>query len=421
VVVSSTFEECKNQSLLFTTALGGNSGSWIECKKAVLIPIDKNLSPAEESELQSYLCFSKVPVVESTTLLRNSLILSKTCNQLATPDFLRRKMIELNYIPKSSMCKFLLKYCLIDLKNDIPLLELNNLPVIPMEDNTVSRLQTFNSDQILSINELMSMGFTFTHSTNALMKNKFDLEQAIEMLTNPSLTYGNDINSFGLLIFIDIDDFNVFQDASNIFIQKQKLNPNEVEFLSHPNFQKYSNIRKFDTTLICDVLKFILPSQLLSGNFVLAENLDELQMKLLKSFLPKFWNYSATRAGVILSVAQSYSIVPCTGFKKFSPLSRVSNLMSAYKQDAFMCDNMIEILMILGVNFIDVVVHEMQPMSNEFWSYVHSPNRSGVLSALNFIERDLNMHKFSQLTVEQREELRTFISTCEPVKQIDGI
>ena len=71
-------------------------------------------------------------------------------------------------------------------------------------------------------------------------------------------------------------------------------------------------------------------------------------------------------------------------------------------------------------------------MPKVFWEYVLSPTRSGVLTALDFLHRSgsastgasgaaaASSSVFDKLSAAQRETLRHFIATAEPVKLLTG-
>ena len=60
-------------------------------------------------------------------------------------------------------------------------------------------------------------------------------------------------------------------------------------------------------------------------------------------------------------------------------------------------------------------------MPKVFWEYVLSPNRSGVVTALDFILRDnKKISVFQQLTAAQRDTLRLHLATSEPIQQLNG-
>ena len=64
-------------------------------------------------------------------------------------------------------------------------------------------------------------------------------------------------------------------------------------------------------------------------------------------------------------------------------------------------------------------------MPSVFWEYVLSPTRSGVLAALDCVLRDsvnssAKSNVFDALTAQQKDALRLFIATSEPVRQLTG-
>ena len=64
-------------------------------------------------------------------------------------------------------------------------------------------------------------------------------------------------------------------------------------------------------------------------------------------------------------------------------------------------------------------------MPSVFWEYVLSPTRSGVLTALDCVLRDSNNSSakssmFDALSAQQKDALRLYIATSEPVRQLTG-
>jgi len=70
-------------------------------------------------------------------------------------------------------------------------------------------------------------------------------------------------------------------------------------------------------------------------------------------------------------------------------------------------------------------------MPSVFWEYVLSPTRSGVLSALDCALRDSNStstsgsnakrNVFDALSAQQKDTLRLYIATVEPLRQLTGM
>ena len=64
-------------------------------------------------------------------------------------------------------------------------------------------------------------------------------------------------------------------------------------------------------------------------------------------------------------------------------------------------------------------------MPSVFWEYVLSPTRSGVLTALDCVLRDsvnsgAKSNVFDALSAQQKDALRLYIATSEPVRQLTG-
>ncbi len=71
-------------------------------------------------------------------------------------------------------------------------------------------------------------------------------------------------------------------------------------------------------------------------------------------------------------------------------------------------------------------------MPSVFWEYVLSPTRSGVLSALDCVLRDnsngtstsgsgAKSSVFDALSAQQKDALRLYVATVEPLRQLTGM
>ena len=110
-----------------------------------------------------------------------------------------------------------------------------------------------------------------------------------------------------------------------------------------------------------------------------------------------------------------------------SPLSRMFSLLAAKKGDLALHDDVASVLQVLGVRLVDPYIIGTGTLARTFWQYVHSPNRSGVLAALDAVIRTQNIKNTEVapfrdlLTSVQKLLFRAYLSTCEPVEYLSGI
>ena len=406
---------------------------WIVCKEAVLIPdnADLNKVDVDGTQLALFLKQSKQPLVQCNSKLRNILADSKTCTKLATPPFVRKILREcrssnaVRYIPPVSMCPFLLYYCLSDCAADKPSIELDQLSILPLVSDLTGTLRMFTPDQSAAIANIGSMGFSLSASIWALSRSKFNIEQACDLLANdPVSSFSkNDgsVNDDSIFIISDEETTNVFQDASQILLDRTKIGAKEIDFLGHSSMQKVCNIRTFKANLVPDLLRFILPMSFFANVPVSGDSLNESQLDKIKIFLSKFWKFAALHPDVISAVAEGPAVVPTIDMKSFLPLSKMSNLIVECKGDVKLSSMMQNILRLIGVNIVDsLALPDKGSMPSVFWQYVNGPSRSGILSALDSITRN-NPTAFQRLSTEQKDHLRLHIASCEPVKHISDI
>ena len=119
-----------------------------------------------------------------------------------------------------------------------------------------------------------------------------------------------------------------------------------------------------------------------------------------------------------------------------SPLSRMSSLLATRKGDLTLPTIISIILQDLGLKLIDFSLLPVTDgvVARTFWEYVHAPNRSGLLVALDAVLRNNDLKNFNHeetigmarsnseisLTSEQRELFRLYLSSCEPVDSLTG-
>jgi hypothetical protein len=464
LLATCTLNGCREEKLLFSdvqdmnevtkgkilSKLSSNSnkasGSWITCIDAILLPND--LSEIHTKNLTEFLINANQQLSLCDNYLRNLLIESKTCTKIAYPKFVRSSLRdctkitnkvanisvvsnEYTYKPNPDMCGFLLYYCLSDykLENFSYLEDLDLLSILPLENSSTGLLRIYNSQQAQAITDTSIMGFSPLQAIWSLSQCKFNVHDACELLTanqekvmlniNQDSSVLSDINS--LYIVVGENESKVFEDASSILLDRNIIGVKEMEFLLHPNMNLLSNIRKFQPNLVPDLLRFILPNELLSGSIVSKSSLSQKIFDKISIFLTHFWKFSSFKPDVISSVAQGFSIVPSLDLETFLPLSRMSNLIVERNGDNVLPENIKNILKKLNVYIVDPsALSDNGSMPSVYWQYVNSPSRTGILSCLELVSRN-NLNKFELLSSENKEDLRLHLATCEPVKNLTEI
>ena len=146
------------------------SNQWIKCHQAVLLP-DNSTTRLHEQDvdiLVDVLLNKDQLIVVCLSSLWNILTLSKACETIATPSFIR-DLIRTDdihrkcnmYQPPIHYCRFLLSYCLSDksLSNPEPSSDLTSLPVLPLANNSVGLLKILSEKECCAVSELTNMGF----------------------------------------------------------------------------------------------------------------------------------------------------------------------------------------------------------------------------------------------------------------------
>ena len=191
------------------------------------------------------------------------------------------------------------------------------------------------------------------------------------------------------------------------------------------------------------------------------ESLTEQEQVRVREFLLKFWRFAVGRADVITgsrpfisliafiiiedylllfcaAIAQAMHIVPVVStatdlsFDRLLPLSRLSNLIASSRGDKKMSTELIQILQqIGGVHIVSPVV-DSSLSCPVFWEYIHSPNRSGIISSFGFSLREVatkyagdkkrgSSSLFGSLTALQRDLLRAYFATEGPTSNLTGL
>jgi hypothetical protein len=228
---------------------------------------------------------------------------------------------------------------------------------------------------------------------------------------------------------------NVFQLAADILLDMSLIDPREVEFLTHVNMQKLSNVRPFSASLVPDLLRRILPSDCFSSLPVIITSL--LGHTEVISFLKEFWAFVKLHPDVLMATVEGAALLPTT-CGLLLPVSRMSHCIALQRAEAKLSDEMISILQTLGARVVDetVVGSLVSSMSQVFWDYVHSPVRQGVLTLLDLLLRSSKQKQerggeqksggrndsdvFESLSVEQRDQLLSYIAESEQISTLTG-
>ena len=219
LIVDSTLARCRNEKLLYVTAptstdinstdtmilknqndkgsmnrinSGNNDnnstvGSWVLCSQAVLLPHTnmtsrdrqyptvQSLSREQENKLSDFLLHVGQPLIRCTNELNKALQISKTCDIMATPSYVRtvlrtyskKQTIEMMYKPSSSLCAtFLLEYCISDLNPSAirDCSELDSLPLLPLRGGGVGTINMLTPTNAANVEVLCGMGYSLSRS-----------------------------------------------------------------------------------------------------------------------------------------------------------------------------------------------------------------------------------------------------------------
>ena len=386
---------------------------------------------------------------------------------------------------------FLLQYCLSDLDPSVAshCAELDTLPVLPLKGGGVGSIKIFTAPQVVCVGELCGMGYPHPRAVWALTLSGFDVFRACDLISSTAPAALTEIETastydqmYGLYVLASTDIATVFSDAGAVLVDCSSVGHTVTEFLEHRNVQTISNLRLFEASLVPNLLRLILPSQCFNGESLtlLGDGHPQAQsqaqtptqthpsrtrppviipqraLNALLAFLPGFWTFALTKDDVIASFADGAAVVPfltptlslslsgsgsgsdpvSIGDAKesqsrvtvsVSPLSRMFSLLAAKKGDLSLQDDVASALQVLGVRLVDPYILATGTLARTFWQYVHSPNRSGVLAALDAVMRTQNIKNTEVapfrdlLTIPQKILFRAYLSTCEPVEYLSGI
>jgi hypothetical protein len=442
------------------------------------------LTNEEEDKLSLFLLEAGQSFVRCSPLLRKTLLNSRTCSLSAIPSYVRTVLRgtsgESAYVPSALMCSvFLLQYCLSDLDPSIVshCAELDTLPLLPLKGGGVGSIKIFTAAQAVCVGELSAMGYPHPRAVWALSLSGFDVFRACDLISSTAPHALTEIESastydqiYGLYVLASTDIATVFSDAGAVLVDCSSVGHTVTEFLEHRNMQMLSNLRLFEASLVPNLLRLILPSQCFNGESLTLLGdahtqtqthpprtrppvvISQRALNSLQAFLPGFWTFAQTRDDVIVSFADGAAVVPflssslslslsgpvCTGDGKesqscdtvsvsVSPLSRMFSLLAAKKGDLALHNDVASALQVLGVRLVDPYILGTGTLARTFWQYVHSPNRSGVLAALDAVIRNQNIKNTEVapfkdlLTISQKILFRAYLSSCEPVEYLSGI
>ena len=431
---------------------------WIECHEAVLLPDSSTslLEPSDWPVLTAVLLSCEQPLVVCSPSLWTTLTTSRVCETIALPPFVRNTIRWQNwqggggrgkgprqYTPPQEYCRFLLSYCLSDnsMKSPRPTLELDSLPLLPLANEAVGLLKIMSEKEQQAVGELTSMGFSMTQAKFALSRVDNDVLRACEFLTtcDASDNMGGQDTAASSSIYIVCEqaEMTVFQMAAEILLDMSRINSKEVEFLTHTNMQKASNIRPFSANLVPDLLRRILPSDCFSGQPVKISAL--LGHEEVISFLKAFWEFMKLHPEVLVAAVEGAAIVSCRD-GLLLPLSRMSHCIVQQRAESKIPDGILTILEVLGGHTVDetVLLNLSSSMPHRFWDYVHPPVRQGVLALLDLLQRanrqaeknstsdqtgqpgPPHVDVFESLSVDQRDQLLSYIAESEQISTLSG-
>lgn len=409
-----------------STSANAKSPIWVKCSEAILLPKvyqKYQLDPVDQSQLLNFLKMCSAPVVVCIPTLRDTLEESKTCPIVAFPSLVRQLLRSHNtsLILQKLHCRFLMKYCILDLHSDDvqSFTELNLLKVVPLTNNDVAAIAVYNQREVSAINELISMGFNATDALAALSASKFDVGTACDLITSDQFSKVK--TNAKILILAGEEELNVFTSNSSTMIDRDALDPLSIEFLSSASLQRMSNVRNFQASLVVDLIKQLLPPAAINGsNYFDSSKLSGEEKILFDRFINSFWNYSRTKPDVVSAIVLGPPLVPIANDSSCYSLSRVSNLIGSTKGDTVLPQDLLEVMVTIGAHVVNSsLLQNAIAMPSVFWENVHSPSRSGVISAVEYALRS-NKNITGNLTDDQKDNLRKYLVISEPIKRISG-
>lgn len=435
IISNEFYRQCREEILLCTAS----TAEWITCKNALLIPASGPCLSADEfadnsTRLIDFLSIFRQSIVNCSVSLNESLVSSSTTNNIATPTYIRLVLRNLNISAhKQYDYAFIFNYCLSDLDlnrrfNQIN--ELDSLRIIPLIDGSIlGNFRIFNESQYCQIQELCGMGFSVSSSMLALASNNFNLNQACEDLLLNSESKGT-----GIYIFFEDDhELELFCAASQLIIDTTKISMQAKEFLSNEVLHRFSNIRKFESGLLVDLLRLILPKSsessevsLANGSIMQKSDFSVDDYNRLMSFLESFWKYISKNEALVKVVTCGPSII-VTQDDFFVPLTKLARILIPSFADARVSAHLIKVLTVLGSKILhSTLLDGNTSLPMVIKEYVYFPNRSSILLLLEGLCKDSRCledwyNLFGKMESAQIDELRSFIFTSDPVCNLSGI
>jgi hypothetical protein len=480
-VVQSFIRHCGAEPLLLKTTYHAkpaaqqptSNANWIALSQAVLCPNGRNsLSEDDEDCLKYILVISGCNLVVCNAHLKDFLV-ATGLSTVVDPSFFRgllrakritdgsfvrniqvERAIQKEYFEASDkICTFILQYCCSDLNssNYSACSDMNGLQILPMyrshhiDHRSFGSIRLFTPSEMSSINAVVEMGYSFSVAMVALIRNSFNVENAIGHLLSAGVSGIQASNERLHVFFTDESEAFLFRQAKSVILDKTVFGGTVTDFFMNGKFQQFSNIRSFEPKLIPDLLHFILPKQCFDCNNKGVE-IKSIPMDTfveLKLFIEEFWKFASNRHDVIAAIAEGPAMIP-TRNGRLLPLSRASVLLAidassdqGEGKKMEVPSDVIDILVTLGVNIISDDFVNTKNMPGVFWDYVHSQSRSGIIFALraaleiSFVDPKASKLKikpansisksFSTLSYSQRRALFNYFASCENVKTIGGI
>lgn len=457
LVVESTLVCCRPERLLyrqsiFPCVLNGPPGgsAWIPCFEAVLLPggIQK-LNDADEESLSEVLVAANCPFVKCATPLRDLLIKTRTCNGVSDSSYVRqilRQFINADptsenfhrYIPPKRLCGFLLRYCTAELSLSQPsdLLELDCLNILPLLTlpslkqstdsgilgKSVAVIRIYSQSQLVAADSLVAMGFSYSAAHGSLARNAYNVEAAMETLMDSSAFSNGNNESSVYVLCSNGDEMQLFSAAEGILVDRSCVNPNELELLADSRLQRVSNVKKFEPSLTCDILRAILPKECFDprhvngGVLLLSEHSNGMTTEALLKFVENFWGFCKSHPKIISAIAEGVNIVP-TRSGQLLPLSRLSFILSSNG----MSDRVQSVLEQIGLNILNTnVIPDAASMPATFWDYIYPASRGGLVQVLQSALGGAALDRFRDVSAEGRIELLSYICSCESIRSLAG-
>ena len=438
----TVLELCRNEKLLRLSTSqdtgAPHADGWTECYRVLLLPplkmFDNDSTVAAQADvdmLVEFLLHASQPLVQCTSKLRDVLEATGVCPRIADPKTVRAILKQLatnsknlTYMPPRQLCPFLLRYCVHGIPQGQPAEDLDGLPILPLRDGSVGVLRIFSTQQADVIANTVDMGFATSMAIGALLKCGFNQDAAMDVLT----TNGNfDETMPPLLVMCRNDETaTVFEGASKIILDERDVQ-GPLTYFSHPMLQRQSNLRLFSSSVIIDLLRRILPLTCFAGRPLLLTDIELETRDNLFTFLSKFWAYASIRPEAISAVAEGAALIPSEdGY--LLPLSRLSSILvpRSQRHAPLASDLLLSCLVSAGAHIANLAVvatFETNSMPRIFWNYVHDTSRNSVLTLLDTLIRQKSLLKlipFTDVTNQQRDELRRYLCTCETLSSLSG-